>query len=80
MYLRGVLCDILEAPLFPIITNQKWIYTPARFSGATAFEILNIPIPRFMRVFFIKKLMLRDNFIKVVLTFGQSLCRDTAQK
>jgi len=65
-YFKGKDCDILEAPLFPVITNQKWIYTPARFSGATAFEILNIPIPRFIRVFLIKQLMLRKNFIKLI--------------
>ena len=65
-YFKGKDCDILEAPLFPVITNQKWIYTPARFSGATAFEILNIPLPRFIRVFFIKQLMLRKNFVKLI--------------
>jgi glycosyltransferase involved in cell wall biosynthesis len=65
-YFKGKDCDILEAPLFPVITNQKWIYTPARFSGATAFEILNIPLPRFIRVFLIKQLMLRKNFIKLI--------------
>ncbi len=72
-HFEGNDCDILEAPLFPVLTNQKWIYTPARFSGATAFEVLNIPIPRFMRVFFIKQLMLRDNFIKLIFKSNAGL-------
>lgn len=65
-YFKGDGCDILEAPLFPILTNKPWIYTPARFSGATSFNILGLPIPRFIRIFFIKQLMLRKNFIKLI--------------
>ena len=65
-YFQGGDCDILEAPLFPVLTNKPWIYTPARFSGATAFTLLGIPIPRFIRVYFIKRLMLRDNFLKLI--------------
>ena len=65
-YFQGADCDILEAPLFPILTNKPWIYTPARFSGATAFTLLGVPLPRFLRVYFIKRLMLRDNFLKLI--------------
>jgi glycosyltransferase involved in cell wall biosynthesis len=65
-YFKGDGCDILEAPLFPILTNKPWVYTPARFSGATSFNILGLPIPRSIRIFFIKQLMLRKNFLKLV--------------
>lgn len=65
-YFKGGDCDILEAPLFPILTNKPWIYTPARFSGATAFTLFGIPLPKFIRVYFIKRLMLRDNFLKLI--------------
>ncbi|MFT4803965.1 MAG: hypothetical protein ACI9YE_001162 [Psychroserpens sp.] len=65
-YFRGDDCDLLEAPLFPILTNKPWVYTPARFSGATSFNLFGIPIPKFIRVFFIKRLMLRKNFLKLI--------------
>jgi glycosyltransferase involved in cell wall biosynthesis len=65
-YFKGEDCDLLEAPLFPILTNKPWLYTPARFSGATAFTLLGIPLPRFLRIYFIKRLMLRDNFLKLI--------------
>ncbi len=65
-YFEGDDCDILEAPLFPIFTRKPWVYTPARFSGATSFNFLGIPIPKFIRVFLIKQLMLRDNFLGLV--------------
>jgi glycosyltransferase involved in cell wall biosynthesis len=65
-YFPGEDCDIVEAPLFPILTNKPWVYTPARFSGATAFGLLGLPLPTSLRVFFIKQLMLRKNFIKLV--------------
>ena len=65
-YFEGSSCDILEAPLFPILTNKPWIYTPARFSGATSFNLLGIPLPPKIKVFLIRKLFERDNFIKLV--------------
>jgi glycosyltransferase involved in cell wall biosynthesis len=65
-YFEGSDCDILEAPLFPILTNKPWVYTPARFSGATSFNFLGISIPPKIKVFLIRKLFERDNFIKLV--------------
>ncbi len=65
-YFQGENSDILEAPLFPILTNKPWIYTPAHFSGAAAFTLFGVPVPRFLRVYFIKRLMLRDNFLKLI--------------
>ena len=65
-YFEGDDCDILEAPLFPVFTKKPWVYTPARFSGATSFNFLGVPIPPFIKVFFIKQLMLRPNFLALV--------------
>ncbi|MFC6684922.1 hypothetical protein ACFQGA_10870 [Marinobacter koreensis] len=65
-FFEGEDCDILEAPLFPILTNKPWIYTPARFSGATSFTFLGMPIPPFIKVFLVKLLFKRKNFIKLI--------------
>lgn len=65
-HFKGDNCDILEAPLFPILTNKPWIYTPARFSGATSFNFLGAPIPRGLRVQIVKQMFLRENFVKLL--------------
>jgi len=59
-------CDVLEAPLFPVITNQPWIYTPAHFSSAGSFDFLGVPTPRFMKMQFAKRLLLRKNFKRLI--------------
>lgn len=58
--------DILEAPLFPVLTNKPWIYTPGDFASAVGFNLLGLPTPKSIRVQFMKQLMLRDNFKKLL--------------
>lgn len=66
--------DILEAPLFPVITTQPWIYTPAHFSSAGSFDFFGMPTPRFMKMYFAKGLLLRENFKKLIFKseFGRN--------
>ncbi|WP_445426526.1 glycosyltransferase [Alishewanella sp. HL-SH06] len=59
--------DIIEAPIFPVITNQNWIYTPAHFASAGAFNFFGIPTPRFIKMFFAEKYLARDNLKRLIL-------------
>ncbi|MDY6919953.1 MAG: glycosyltransferase family 4 protein [Pseudomonadota bacterium] len=59
--------DIIEAPLFPVLTKAPWIYTPADFHSAVAFELIGLPTPRPLRSAFIRHLFLRNNFKRLVL-------------
>lgn len=58
--------DIIEAPLFPVITKQPWIYTPAHFSSAGTFDLFGIPTPRSVKMLFTKNLLKQDNFKKLL--------------
>jgi len=58
--------EILEAPLFPILTKNNWIYTPAESSACLTFSIFNLPMPRLPRALLMKHLFLKDNFKKLV--------------
>lgn len=58
--------DILEAPLFPVITKQPWIYTPAHFSSAGSFDFFGLPTPRFIKMVFASQLLRRENFKKLI--------------
>ncbi|WP_339800278.1 glycosyltransferase family 4 protein [uncultured Marinobacter sp.] len=65
-YVKSNNHDIIEAPLFPVITNQPWIYTPAHFSSAGSFDLFGIPTPRTIKMIFVKNLLKRDNFKKLL--------------
>lgn len=58
--------DIIEAPLFPVVTNNPWIYTPAHFSSAGSFDLFGIPTPRFAKMLVAKHLLCRPNFKKLL--------------
>lgn len=54
--------DLLEAPLFPIQTKSDWIYTPATYSTALAFDLLGVRTPRGIRKRSMNRLFGSDNF------------------
>ncbi|MDO6442521.1 glycosyltransferase family 4 protein [Marinobacter sp. 2_MG-2023] len=58
--------DIIEAPLFPVITKKPWVYTPAHFSSAGTFDLFGIPTPRVIKMIFVKQLLKQDNFKKLL--------------
>ncbi len=58
--------DLIEATLCPIFTNNNWIYSIANFQEALAFNFCGAPVPRPIRVAYIKHLFLKDNFKKLV--------------
>jgi|SRR5690554_1567908 len=82
--------DIIEAPLFPVLTNQPLIYTPAHFSSAGAFDFFGVPTPRFIKMMFAKRFLERDNFKKLIfksefgrkslLEYGGIDCRSILDK
>jgi glycosyltransferase involved in cell wall biosynthesis len=58
--------DILEAPLFPILTKQPWIYTPAEYSGSANFGFLGLPLPRGFRLSLLERYFSRPNLKKIL--------------
>ncbi|OUS25782.1 hypothetical protein A9Q99_20215 [Gammaproteobacteria bacterium 45_16_T64] len=58
--------DVIEAPLFPILTNNNWIYTPAESSACLTFSLFNLPMPRLPRALFMKHVFMKDNFKKLI--------------
>lgn len=58
--------DIIEAPLFPILTDQPWIYTPAHFSSAGAFDFFGLPTPRTIKMLYVKHLLRQNNLKKLL--------------
>ncbi len=67
--------DLYEAPIFPILTKKNWIYTPAEYSGAASFGLLNFPLPRKLRLAAIEKIFAKDNFKNLI--FKSNAGRDT---
>ncbi|WP_119395171.1 glycosyltransferase family 4 protein [Salinibius halmophilus] len=61
-YVKGDEHDVIEAPIFPVLTNKPWIFTPARLSSAGTFDLFGIPTPRFAKMLFIESLLKRNNF------------------
>ena len=64
-------CDLMESILTPSFTNRPWLYSLARFEEALAFSVFGLPIPRTLRIHFMKQLFLRDNF-KGLLFWSQA--------
>jgi glycosyltransferase involved in cell wall biosynthesis len=73
--LEGI--DIVEAVISPIVTGKPWIYSCANFQEATAVGVLGLPIPRFIRIAYIKHLLLGENCRKVI--FWSKAGRETLQ-
>lgn len=58
--------DIIEAPLFPVVTKQPWIYTPAHFSSAGNFNLLGLPTPRSFKQIFFQRFYKQSNLKKII--------------
>jgi glycosyltransferase involved in cell wall biosynthesis len=58
--------DIIESIIKPIFTRNIWLLSIANFLEATAFEILNFPVPRFARVRYLRHLLLKNNCKRVI--------------
>jgi glycosyltransferase involved in cell wall biosynthesis len=58
--------DLIEAVLSPIHTKSRWLYSLAHFAEACAFDVAGVPLPRAMRVAYIKNLILRRNFKQLI--------------
>ena len=59
-------CDLIETHLSPIITKNKWIYYTACFQESAAFSFYSLPLPIQIRSAFLKFLMTRQNFKKLI--------------
>lgn len=58
--------DIIEAPIFPVLTKQPWIYTPAHFASSGTFNYFGIPTPRFLKMMFVEPYLSRDNLKRLL--------------
>jgi glycosyltransferase involved in cell wall biosynthesis len=58
--------DVIEAVMSPIRTNSRWVCSLAHFAEACAFEIAGAPIPRSLRVAYVKRLFARPNCKKLI--------------
>ena len=58
--------DLIEAVLSPIRTNSRWLYTLGDFIGACTFDVAGGPVPRSLRVAYIKHLFSKRNFKKLI--------------
>lgn len=67
--------DLIEAVLCPIRTTSPWVYSLAHFAEACAFDLSGVPLPRAVRVTYIKHLLLQPNFKK--LLFWSKAALDT---
>ena len=65
--------DLIEAPLFPVLTAAPWIYTPADAHSAMAFNFLGLPTPRVLRAVLLKLLFERDNFHALIFKSNAGL-------
>ena len=59
--------DLIEAVMSPIHTNSPWVCVLSHFAEACAFDLAGAPIPRSLRVAYIKRLFARPNFRKLIL-------------
>jgi glycosyltransferase involved in cell wall biosynthesis len=58
--------DLIEAILSPIFTKNSWVYSLANFQEAMAFNLCGCPLPRAFRLAYMKHLILKDNFKKLI--------------
>ena len=75
---NGCDVDILEAPLFPILTDMPWIHTPADIYSSEGFGFLNLPTPVYFRDKFLHYIFKKKNFKK--LLFKSQYGIDTFKK
>jgi glycosyltransferase involved in cell wall biosynthesis len=58
--------DLIEAVFSPIRTKSRWVYSLAHFAETCAFDVAGVPLPRTVRLAYIKNLMSRENFKKLI--------------
>jgi glycosyltransferase involved in cell wall biosynthesis len=58
--------DLLESIMSPIRTNSRWLCSLAHFAEACAFDIAGAPVPRSIRIAYVKRLFARSNFKKLI--------------
>lgn len=68
-------CDVVEAPICAVRTDLPWIQSIACLQEAAAFDVLGLPLPRALRVAYLRKLYARDNCKQLV--FWSRAGRDT---
>ena len=55
--------DLILAPIFPILTELPWIYTPADSHTFMSFKLFGLPTPRILKTHIVKKIFERKNLI-----------------
>jgi glycosyltransferase involved in cell wall biosynthesis len=65
-HFEAVDVDLIEAVMIPIRTNSRWVCSLAHFAEACAFDIAGAPIPRSLRVAYVKRLFSKPNFKKLI--------------
>ena len=58
--------DLIEAVLSPIATTSRWIYSCEDLPAAAAFSVYGAPLPRSLRIAWLKRILLKDNCRKIV--------------
>ena len=59
-------CDLIEAVISPVKTQDRWIYWCEDLPSVAAFNFLGVPLPRSLRIAHLERLFLADNFKKLV--------------
>jgi glycosyltransferase involved in cell wall biosynthesis len=59
-------CDLIEAILVPLRTDRPWIFSCDVFQAATTFSLRGLPLPRALRVAYVRRMLLRDNCKRIV--------------
>ncbi|WP_417847618.1 glycosyltransferase family 4 protein [Thalassoglobus sp.] len=58
--------DLIEAILSPIQTRNRWIYSADCFQATLNFNILGTPLPKPIRLAYMKHLFAQENFKKLI--------------
>jgi glycosyltransferase involved in cell wall biosynthesis len=59
-------CDLVEAVLVPLSADRPWIYSCDTFQAATAFSLLGFPLPRPVRVAYVRRLLMQEKCRRIV--------------
>ena len=60
-------CDLIEAIVLPVVTDQRWIYSVANFAEPMSFTFRGIPLPKLVRRAILNGIFLKDNLRSIVL-------------
>ena len=58
--------DIVEAPIFPVITKKPLLFTPADAYTLFGFNLLGVPVPKAFRALIVFVLLKRLKFYRIV--------------